>query len=80
MLSYAKLHLGSGRESGQKQPTLLFSGSIPWFLKLVREDLPTMCFTIEDEMQYADFEEAQEEAILCHSRRGLTRESIMTHS
>jgi hypothetical protein len=31
-------------------------------------------------VQYADFEEAQEEAIPCHSRRGLTRESIMTHS
>jgi hypothetical protein len=32
------------------------------------------------QVQYADFEEAQEEAIPCHSRRGLTRESIMTHS
>jgi hypothetical protein len=31
-------------------------------------------------LQYADFEETQEEAIPCHSRRGLTRESIMTHS
>jgi hypothetical protein len=31
-------------------------------------------------VQYADFEEAQEEAIPRHSRRGLTRESIMTHS
>jgi hypothetical protein len=31
-------------------------------------------------MQYADFEEAQEEAIPCHSRRGIKRESIMTHS
>jgi hypothetical protein len=32
------------------------------------------------QLQYADFEEAQEEVIPCHSRRGLTRESIMTHS
>jgi hypothetical protein len=32
------------------------------------------------EVQYADFEETQEEAIPCHSRRELTRESIMTHS
>jgi hypothetical protein len=31
-------------------------------------------------LQYADFEEAQEEAILCHSCRGLMRESIMSHS
>jgi hypothetical protein len=31
-------------------------------------------------LQYADFEEAQEEAIPCHSRRGIKRESIMTHS
>jgi hypothetical protein len=31
-------------------------------------------------LQYADFEEAQAEAIPWHSRRGLTRESIMTHS
>jgi hypothetical protein len=31
-------------------------------------------------VQYADFEEAQEEAIPCHSRRGIKRESIMTHS
>jgi hypothetical protein len=33
-----------------------------------------------EELQYADFEEAQEEAIPCHSRRGIKRESIMTHS
>jgi hypothetical protein len=32
------------------------------------------------QVQYVDFKEAQEEAIPCHSRRGLTRESIMTHS
>jgi hypothetical protein len=32
------------------------------------------------DLQYEDFEEAQEEAILCHSRRGIKRESIMTHS
>jgi hypothetical protein len=32
------------------------------------------------QMQYADFEEAQEEAIPCHSCRGIKRESIMTHS
>jgi hypothetical protein len=31
-------------------------------------------------VQYADFEEAQEEAIPCHSHRGIKRESIMTHS
>jgi hypothetical protein len=31
-------------------------------------------------LQYADFEEAQEEAIPCHSRRGIKRKSIMTHS
>jgi hypothetical protein len=31
-------------------------------------------------VQYADLEEAQEEAIPCRSRRGIKRESIMTHS
>jgi hypothetical protein len=31
-------------------------------------------------VQYADLEEAQEEGIPCHSRRGIKRESIMTHS
>jgi hypothetical protein len=36
--------------------------------------------SVDDEMQYADFEEAQEEAIQCHSCRGIKRESIMTHS
>jgi hypothetical protein len=33
-----------------------------------------------EQVQYADFEEAQEEAIPCHSHRGIKRESIMTHS
>jgi hypothetical protein len=58
---------------------LYFSGrlKIPpekWGLELqsIRSDM--------EKMQYADFEEAQEEAIPCHSRRGLTCESIMTHS
>jgi hypothetical protein len=37
-------------------------------------------FQREGQVQYADFEEAQEEAIPCHSRMGITRESIMTHS
>jgi hypothetical protein len=40
--------------------------------------LPTAC--IQQALQYADFEEAQEEAIPCHSRRGMKCESIMTHS
>jgi hypothetical protein len=31
-------------------------------------------------VQYADCEEAQKEAIPCHSRRGIKCESIMTHS
>jgi hypothetical protein len=36
--------------------------------------------TMFAELQYADFEEVQEEAIPCHSRRGIKRESTMTHS
>jgi hypothetical protein len=31
-------------------------------------------------VQYVDFEEAQEEAIPCHSRKGIKRESNMTHA
>jgi hypothetical protein len=32
------------------------------------------------QVQYANFEEAQEEAIPCHSRKGIKRESNMTHA
>jgi hypothetical protein len=31
-------------------------------------------------VQYVDFEEAQEEAMMCHSRKGVKRESIMIHA